>query len=60
MLNIKIKFFHLICLLVDVKHVCKFLAFKSNYFVQKMALLYYHKNDETSYFRFRGMVMLCH
>ena len=40
--NIKIEFFHLIilCLLVDIKHVYKFLAFKSNYFIQKMALLY--------------------
>ena len=54
----KLSFFHLICLLVDIKHVCKFLAFKSNYFVQKTALLYYHKNGETSYFWFRGAVTL--
>ena len=35
MQNIKIDFIHLICLLDDIKHICKFLAFKYNYFLQK-------------------------
>ena len=35
MQNIKLDFIHLICLLDDIKHVCKFLAFKYNYFLQK-------------------------
>ena len=30
MQNIKVDFIHLICLLDDIKHVCKFLAFKYN------------------------------
>ena len=37
--NIKIEFFHLICLVVDIWHICKFLAFKSNYFIQKKATI---------------------
>ena len=58
--NIKSDSFHLICLLVDIKHICKFLAFKFNYFIQKKALLYCHKNSETSYFRFGSAVTLHH
>ena len=40
MQNIKVDFIHLICLLDDIKHVCKFLAFKYNYFLQKKSLLF--------------------
>ena len=60
MQNIKVDFIHLICLLDDIKHVCKFLAFKYNYFLQKKSLLFCHKNCQTSYFRFGGVVALRH
>ena len=43
MQNIKVDFIHLICLLDDIKHVCKFLAFKYNYFLQEKSSLFCHK-----------------
>ena len=60
MQNIKVDFIHLICLLDDIKHVYKFLAFENNYLLQKKSLLFCHKNCQTSYFRLGGVVALRH
>ena len=55
--NVKVDFIHL---LDDIKHICKFLAFKYDYFLQKKSLPFCHKNCQTSYFQFGGVVMLHH